>query len=244
MKPFLLLGTRDTDAAALGEYTSVLRHTGLDAEDLRHVRVESAPLPVIHLDDYSGIIVGGSPFNASDEVKSELQRRVEDELNSLLLDVVEADFPFLGLCYGVGLVTMALGGVVDNTYSEDVGAVEVRLTDEGRADPVLAGMPDAFYAFTGHKEACLTLPPGATLLATGDAAPHQMYRYGANIYVTQFHPELDSIDLAKRMRIYQHEGYFRPEELEDLIEAAHASGVDGRQHEILENFVRASARPA
>ncbi|WP_028708924.1 glutamine amidotransferase [Propionicicella superfundia] len=241
MKPFLLLGTRDTDEAALGEYRSVLRHTRLDPDDLRHVRVESAPLPVIHLEDYSGIIVGGSPFNASDEHKSALQERVEGELADLLAEVIAHDFPFIGLCYGVGLVTMALGGVVDNTYAEPIGAIDVVLTDDGRADPVLAGLPDRFAAFTGHKEACLELPPGVTLLATGDAAPYQMYRSGRNVYVTQFHPELDAIDLEKRMRLYTHAGYFRPDELDDLVHQAHGSHVDGTQHRILENFARVAA---
>lgn len=241
MKPFLLLGTRDTDEAALGEYTSVLRHTRLSPEALRHVRVESAPLPVIHLEDYSGIIVGGSPFNASDAVKSTLQERVESELNELLAEVLAQDFPFIGLCYGVGLVTQALGGVVDNTYAEPIGAVDVTLTDEGRADPVLAGMPDTFAAFTGHKEACLELPESVTLLATGNGAPYQMYRYANNVYVTQFHPELDAIDLEKRMRLYTHAGYFQPEELEELVVRAHGSHVSGAQHRILENFVAATA---
>lgn len=237
MKPFLLLGTRDTDDAALGEYTSVLRHTGLDPEDLRHVRVESAPLPVIHLEDYSGIIVGGSPFNTSDPVKSDLQQRVERELDELLHEVLASDYPFLGLCYGVGLVTQALGGVVDNTYAEPIGAVDVTLTADGRADPILADMPDTFAAFTGHKEACVTLPDSVTLLATGDAAPYQMYRYRTHVYVTQFHPELDAIDLEKRMRLYTNAGYFRPDELEGLVEQAHNSHVTGAQHKILENFV-------
>lgn len=242
MKPFLLLGTRDTDDAALGEYESVLRHTGLARDNLRHVRVESAPLPVIHLADYSGIIVGGSPFNASDETKSDLQLRVEDELHALLAEVLATDFPMLGLCYGVGLLTLALGGKVDPTYSEDVGAALIKLTAEGLADPVLQGMPAIFHAFTGHKEACLELPPGVALLATGDVAPYQMFRYRHNIYVTQFHPELDASDLAARMRIYQHHGYFAPEELEALIEMAHASEVSGTQHIILSNFARTHAR--
>jgi GMP synthase (glutamine-hydrolysing) len=38
-------------------------------------------------------------------------------------------------------------------------------TADGLADPPLAGLPPRFTAFVGHKEACRTLPPGATLLA-------------------------------------------------------------------------------
>jgi GMP synthase (glutamine-hydrolysing) len=76
------------------------------------------------------------------------------------------------------------------------------------------------------------------MLATGTLCPVQMYRVGANIYVTQFHPELDADDLTARMRIYQHAGYFDPSELEDLIAMAYASGVTGQQHLVLSNFVR------
>ena len=65
-----------------------------------------------------------------------------------------------------------------------------------------------------------------------------MYRTGRNVYVTQFHPELDAVDLAERMRIYQNAGYFRPDEMDSLIEMANASGVTGVQHLILRNFVQ------
>lgn len=243
MKPFLLLATRDHDEAAAAEYASVRRHTGLEAPDLTWLRVESQPLPDLALDDYSGVLLGGSSFNISDEEKSPLQLRVEADLARLIDRIVDADVPFLGMCYGVGTVTTHLGGTVDKTYSEPVGATTVALTPDGVVDPLLAGIPELFEAFVGHKEACNGTPPGVTLLATGRACPVQMYRVGANVYVTQFHPELDADDLAARMRIYSHAGYFRPDQLEDLIAMAKASGVDGHQHLVLRNFVQAYARP-
>ena len=84
MKPFLLLATRDHDGAAVAEYRSVLRHAGLEEDQLVHVRVEAGPMPVINLDDYSGVLLGGSPFNISDEVKSTLQLRVENDILQLI----------------------------------------------------------------------------------------------------------------------------------------------------------------
>lgn len=238
VKPFLLLATRDHDEAAVAEYRSVLRHTGLAPEQLEHRRVESEPLGEIDLADYSGIILGGSAFNISDEIKSETQRRVEAELAAVVDRVVDTDFPFLGMCYGVGTVTAHLGGQVDRTYTEAVGAVEVTLTPAGRTDPLLEGVGPTFHAFVGHKEACNGTPPGVELLATGEACPVQMYRVGSSVYVTQFHPELDADDLSARMRIYQHAGYFAPSELDDLIAMAQASAVNGEQHRVLANFVR------
>ncbi len=219
MRPFLLLSSRAEDPAADGEYAAFLRFTGLPPERLRRIRVEAGPLPELDLDDYAAIFVGGGPFNSSDppEAKSDVQHRVERELSALLDEVVARDFPFFGACYGVGTLGVHRGGVIDRTYAEPVSAVRIRLTDAGRADPVLAGMAPEFDAFVGHKEACRELPPGAVLLASSAACPVQMFRVQENLYATQFHPELDVAGLLVRVRIYQHAGYFPSAELDDLI---------------------------
>lgn len=237
MKPFVLLATRDHDEAAEAEYHSVLRHTGLDEGDLIRLRVEAAPLPELDVDDFSGFLLGGSSFSISDPVKSELQQRVESDLGRLLGEVVRRDVAFLGMCYGIGTITSLCGGVVDATHAEPVGGVGITVTDAGTADPLLEGVGGSFIAFVGHKESCARPPADAVVLATGEACPVQMYRLGRRVYVTQFHPELDANDLAQRMRIYSHAGYFAPDELDDLIAMARASGVDGTQHRILRNFV-------
>ena len=84
MRPFLLLATRSEDLAADDEYAAFLRYGGLDEPDLRRARLEQVPLGHVRLDDYSGVIVGGSPFNSSDREKSPVQCRVEAELGALL----------------------------------------------------------------------------------------------------------------------------------------------------------------
>ena len=238
MRPFLLLASRAEDQAADGEYAAFLRFTGLPPEQLRRIRMEAGPLPELDLDDYAGIFVGGSPFNSSDpaEVKSAVQRRVEAELSRLLDEVVARDFPFLGACYGVGTLGVHQGGVVDRTYNEPLSSVPIRLTDEGLRDPLLAGLPERFDAFVGHKEAVRVLPPTAVLLATGQACPVQMFRVKTNVYATQFHPELDVPGFCARARVYQHYGYFPPEELDELI-ARLSLGVVTEPGRLLKNFV-------
>ena len=242
MKPFVLLATRDHDKAARDEYESVRKHAGLEPDQLIHLRVEAGPLPRLYLEDYSGVFLGGSPFNISDAVKSDLQLRIESDIRNVVDHIVAADFPFLGMCYGIGTVTAHLGGVVDRTYGEGLGAIEVTLTDAAAADPLLDGIPPRFHAFVGHKEACNGAPPGVTLLGTGEACPVQMYRHGANVYVTQFHPELDVADLEQRMSIYRNAGYFHPDDFEILIEMARHSGVAEHPHRLLNNFVTRYAR--
>ncbi|MBB1484933.1 glutamine amidotransferase [Tessaracoccus sp. MC1865] len=237
MKPFLLLSTRPEDDAAEGEREAVVRLSALADADLVQLRVENEPLPQLDLEDYAGIFLGGGPFNASDTEKSPLQRRVEADLNGIIDEVVERDFPFVGLCYGVGTLTDRLGGVVDRTFGEPVGTTIATVTSEGRKDPIFDGVPGQFEAFVGHKEACRRLPPSATLLATGTACPVQAFRVGRNVYATQFHPELDSRGLADRIRIYRDAGYFEPAETETLVRYALATQPTPAVHRMLTNFV-------
>jgi GMP synthase (glutamine-hydrolysing) len=243
VKPFLLLATRAEDVAADGEYDAVLRYGGLEPENLHRVRLERDPMPAIDLDDYSGIIVGGGPFNSSDPEtsKSATQRRVETEFAALLDEVVPRDFPFLGACYGVGTLGVHQGGVIDRTYGEPVGPTVITLTPEGIADPLLAGLPSSFDALVGHKEAVRALPPRAVLLASSADCPVQMFRIGSNLYATQFHPELDVPGIRERIEVYRDHGYFEPDEYEEVLERASSRQIV-HPHRILRAFVERYAR--
>jgi GMP synthase (glutamine-hydrolysing) len=227
VRPFLLLATRAEDRAADEEYAAFLRFGDLDEAHLVRHRLERVPLGCVDLDDWSGLVLGGSPFNTSDpqHTKSPAQVRVERELGALLDEVVARDFPFLGACYGVGTLGVHQGATVDGTYPEPVAPTDVVLTDEGRDDPLLGVLPPAFEAFVGHKEAVTKLPDHAVRLASSAACPVQAFRIKQNVYATQFHPELDVPGIQTRIDIYRHAGYFHPDTAEELKAAAARSNV-------------------
>ena len=243
MKPFLLLAIRADDAAADNEYESFLACAGLHERDLRRHRLEQRPLGSVELRDWSGIFLGGGPFNASDPPgsKSPVQRRVEADLRGLFDKVVRADFPFLGACYAIGTLGNHQGAIVDRRYAEPIGAVPVTLTREGRRDPLLAGLPATFDAFVGHKKAISSLPDHAVLLASSAGCPVQAFRIGTAVYATQFHPELDAAGLCTRIEVYKHAGYFDPAQAGELKAQAHRSNVTCPPT-ILRRFVRRYAR--
>jgi len=243
VKPFLLLAVRADDAAADNEYESFLACAGLHERDLRRHRLEQRPLGNVDLRDWSGIFLGGGPFNASDPEgsKSPAQRRVEADLRGLFDKVVSADFPFLGACYAIGTLGGHQGAVVDRRYAEPIGAAPVTLTRDGRRDPLLAGLPATFDAFVGHKEAISRLPDHAVLLASSPSCPVQAFRVGSAVYATQFHPELDAAGLCTRIEVYKHAGYFEPAQAGELKAQAHRSNVTCPPA-ILRRFVRRYAR--
>jgi GMP synthase (glutamine-hydrolysing) len=272
VKPFLLLAIRAEDAAADNEYDSFLSVSGLGEGELRRVRLEQHALGRVDLSDWSGIMLGGGPFNYSDpeELKTPVQRRVEADLAGLLDQVVSADFPFLGACYGIGALGRYLGAVVDRRFAEPVGAVEITLTPAGGRDPLLGELPAAFQAFTGHKEAVSHLPgpaaaggqassaaaggqassaaaggqaSRAVLLASSAGCPVQAFRLGGNVYATQFHPELDVAGLCTRIEVYKHAGYFEPDQADEIKARAARSNVSWPPA-ILRGFVRRYGQPA
>ncbi|WP_369056352.1 glutamine amidotransferase [Kineococcus terrestris] len=238
MKPFLLLATREDDAVADAEAAAVARYGGLGPGELVRVRLEREAMPELDPAEFSGIVVGGSPYCTSDpeEAKSAAQRRVERELALLLDRVVAGDVPFLGACYGIGTLGVHQGGVVDRTFGEPIGTVPVSLTDAGRADPVFGDLPATFDAFVGHKEALRVPPPHAVVLATSPSCPVQAFRVGRNLYATQFHPELDAEGIVQRVTAYRDEGYFRPEEFDDVVARVRGARAEAAQR-VLRRFV-------
>ncbi|WP_092537441.1 glutamine amidotransferase [Actinomyces ruminicola] len=243
MKPFLMLAARADDEPADAEYEAFLLRTGLDESSLIRHRLEAQPMPEIDLADWSGIIVGGSPFNVSTPQarKSPVQLRVEAELDGLVTRLLDADFPFLGACYGLGLLTRHQGGVVDGTYKEEVSYPQVELTAAGREDPLCAGMPAAFPAFVAHTDAVTVPPAGGVVLASAASCPVQLLRMHTNLYATQFHPELDGDYLAHRLSFYSGHGYFDDARLSEVQEDVRRQDVSD-SWKVLSNFVARYAR--
>jgi GMP synthase (glutamine-hydrolysing) len=240
-KPFLILQLRPEDEAADDEFAAILRKGGLDAARTRRIRLDQQNLPEgLDLADMAGVIVGGGPGCVSDapEAKTAQEARIEAEVLSLMPRITEGDVPFMGCCYGIGILGKHLGGDVDKrAHGEPVGVAECTLTDAGANDPLMEDVPAGFAAFVGHKEALQALPAGCVHLVASPTCPYQMVRYGRNVYATQFHPEADAAGFETRIRIYRHRGYFPPETADDLIAMCRAVDVHAPER-ILRNFVR------
>lgn len=236
IKPFLLIQSRPEPEASEDEYQAFLKYMELKKSELQVWHIDADPLPKLNLQNYSGIMVGGSPFCVSDKQKTKNQLRVESELFKLLDEVVEKDFPFFGACYGVGLLTVHQGGKMSYKYGEPVGATKIKLKG-GEMDSILIGLPDRFTSFLGHKEACEIMPSSATLLASSDACPVQLMRIKNNVYASQFHPELDFEGLKTRIEIYKNHGYFPAEDAKSLINT-NSSVIISYPMLILKNFAK------
>ncbi len=105
--------------------------------------------------------------------------------------VTEKRAPFLGVCLGHQLLADALGGKVRLMPKPEIGVLEVKLTDAGRAAPLFEGMPATFPVLQWHGAEVAELPQGALRLAESEQCAVQAFQIGEKAYGIQYHVEQD-----------------------------------------------------
>lgn len=190
MKPIAILIAGDPVPLAKerqGPFEAMIRRHAGAAEwstvDLR----TGAPLP--EPSAIAGAIVTGSASSVTDREPWTL--RGEEFLRQLMA----AQVPVLGICYGHQMLGQALGGLVEkNPHGREIGTVQV---EQVESDPIL-GDTRRYPINTTHVDAVTRLPPGARLLAKTTRDPNSAVRFGEHTWGVQFHPEFD----AEVMRAY------------------------------------------
>jgi GMP synthase (glutamine-hydrolysing) len=162
---------------------SALEEAGA-AVDLRCAHL-GEPLPA-DPDGYDGVVILGGEQNALADGACPWF----PDLLKLIRGFGESDRAVLGICLGAQLVARAWGGSNILARPVEFGWREVRPTETGRDDPVLAGLGSGSPVFHWHEDT-FSLPPGAAHLAASDMTEFQAFRIGRATYGVQFHFEAD-----------------------------------------------------
>lgn len=150
----------------------------------------------VHLGDFDGAWISGSPLNVY-----ELGQPTVREQLALARSIWDSGVPSFGSCWGVQLMTAALGGTVRlNPNGREIGvARRICPTDAGRAHAMYDGKQGAFDALCSHEDEVETLPSGAELLASNAVSRVQAMavRDGEkSFWGVQYHPEFDFASVA------------------------------------------------
>jgi len=104
--------------------------------------------------------------------------------------VLELGVPVLGVCYGLQLLTLRLGGVVERAERREYGRAQVKLEHD---DPLFARLTGRAErtVWMSHGDRVLRLPPGFVVLGTSESSPFAAVRHAERpIWGLQFHPEV------------------------------------------------------
>ena len=209
-------GSRKYDALFI---ESIGRHVpegqALDHFTLNVADGEGLPQGV-QIGDFDGVWISGSPFNAYRPDQPTVREQLE-----LARSIWQSGVPTFGSCWGLQLMTAALGGTVHlNPRGREIGvARRIRPTEAGRRHALLRGKERTFDALCTHEDEVATLPPGATVLASNESSAVQAATIsdgGRRFWGVQYHPEFDFAAVAAiiAIRVERHldEGLARSRE--------------------------------
>lgn len=104
-------------------------------------------------------------------------------------EVFELGIPILGICYGMQLMAVKLGGSVAPGIKREYGKTEICLDPAGE---LTRGLPESSQCWMSHTYYVDRIPEGFTVTAHSEHCPHAaMENPAKKLYATQFHPEVN-----------------------------------------------------
>jgi len=102
--------------------------------------------------------------------------------------LLELGVPVLGICYGMQLIALKLGGRVRGAEVGEFGRSQLTVSEPGR---LLAGTPAEQTCWMSHRDTVFAAPPGFVPLAASTASPVAAFEsVERQVYGIQFHPEV------------------------------------------------------
>ena len=168
------------------------QYAQLIARRIREARVYSelipydTPVEEILAREPKGIILSGGPNSVYGERAPQVDERLFD-----------LGVPSLGICYGMQLMALSLGGKVGATQIREYGRSDLRIKEHGL---LFAGTPEEQVAWTSHGDAVFAPPEGFTVTAETPSVPIIAFEEPEKGYFgVQFHPEVRHTEYGMEM---------------------------------------------
>ena len=181
-----VLVVQHEDTCPVGLIDPWLRRVGLDCDVLAAHQGRALPAALV---DHVALVVLGGQMGADDEA----DQRWLLPTKALVAATVAAGLPFLGVCLGHQLATVALGGrVAPNPLGSTRALTPFTPTPAGLRDELTSHLPAGSPVLHWNDDVAVRLPRRAVVLATAPDGTPQAVRFGPRAWGVQFHPEVDA----------------------------------------------------
>lgn len=167
-----------------GQYAQLIARRVREARVFSEMIPFDTPVEEIKAREPDGIILSGGP----NSVYGENSPRIDEAIFDL-------DVPILGICYGMQLMALSLGGEVAAVQIREYGRSDIHVTDDAG---LFADTPENQKAWTSHGDAVMAAPEGFVVTAETPSVPiiafenREKHRYGV-----QFHPEVKNTEYGE-----------------------------------------------
>ncbi|MBI1910576.1 MAG: gamma-glutamyl-gamma-aminobutyrate hydrolase family protein [Deltaproteobacteria bacterium] len=134
---------------------------------------------------YDGLIVLGGPMGVYEE---DTYPFISKEIK-LIQSALKDRLPILGICLGSQLLAKAAGASVYKGNAKEIGWFNISLTEEGKKDRLLMGLPGELTVFQWHGDT-FDVPSNGVNLVSSELFPNQLIKVGPCAYGVQFHLEV------------------------------------------------------
>ena len=160
-----------------GQYTQLIARRVRECHVYSEVIPWHTPLPEILARQPRGIILSGGPSGVHDEGAPRIDPAI-----------YEAGIPILGICYGMQLTALLLGGRVERAREREYGRITVQMKDR---DGLLEGLTESSVCWMSHTWQVTECPSGFHAVAETEHCPvAAMENREKCVYGVQFHPEV------------------------------------------------------
>lgn len=160
-----------------GQYNQLIARRVREANVYCEVLPYHASIETIKAKSPKGIIFTGGPASVLD-----------DKAPKCNPEVFNLGIPVLGICYGMQLMSVMLGGSVKKAQNREYGKIDIELKRESLLFKEVECSTSCWMSHTYHVD---RLPEGFTGMASSaNCCTAAMENAAKNLYAVQFHPEV------------------------------------------------------
>jgi GMP synthase (glutamine-hydrolysing) len=160
-----------------GQYSHLITRRIRECEVYSELAPFATPARALRELGVKGIVLSGGPASVYDEGAPRCDP-----------DIFRLQVPVLGICYGLQLMTLMLGGQVRATNRHEYGKTQLQIKDKS---DLFQGMKGTIVSWMSHGDYAETLPDDFEVIASSEnCAAAAIRNRSRRFYGVQFHPEV------------------------------------------------------